>query len=225
MRASTVSERSASDVGLVTVEPRSNSSVATPSINVAREMLAAADRSITHEIGMSLHGSVAWLLGGYEGCIMGVPGSLPSGVGDVNVQRALNSALGTLRGRNPRELLGAADRGIQHAIRMSLRGRGPWVVTRGKECLTFVPRHLARMRSLGERRWARSATRRCGPRSSRQRRCRVTGSGGGGDGSPGDGGGGDSSGGDSSGDGDPDPEAPAVGGSESVVWRGGRHGS
>lgn len=225
MRASTVSERSASDVGLGTVEPRLNSSAATPSRNVAREMLAAADRSIRQKIGMSLQGSVAWLLGGYEGSIMGVPGSLPSGVGDVNVQRALNSALGTLRGRNPRELLGAADRGIQHAIRMSLRGRGPWVVTRGKECLTFVPRRLARQRLVRPRRGARPATLRCVRPSSRQRRCRVTGSGGGGGGSPGDGGGGGSSGGDSGGGGDPDPEAPAAGGGEGVVWRGGRHGS
>jgi hypothetical protein len=75
MRAATVSEKSASEAGLGTVEPRLNGSAATPSKNVAREMLAAADRSLRHKIGMSLHGSVAWLLGGYGGRIMGVPGS------------------------------------------------------------------------------------------------------------------------------------------------------
>jgi uncharacterized membrane protein YgcG len=210
----------------MSVAPGSNSPVATSLRGGAHDLLAAAEQRIEYEHGRALSGSVAWLLRGFEGMSAGVPGFLPPpGVWDGNIHRELNRTLGTLRGRNARELLGAADRGIQHAIGMSLRGRGPWVVTRGKECLTFVPRHLARMRSLGERRWARSATRRCGPRSSRQRRCRVTGRGGGGDGSPGDGGGGGSIGGDSGGDGDPDPEAPAVGGSESVVWRGGRHGS
>jgi hypothetical protein len=49
--------------------------------------------------------------------------------------------------------------------------------------------------------------------------------GGGGGGSAGDGGGGGSDPGEPGGDGDPDPEAPAVEGSQSLVCRGGRHGS
>jgi hypothetical protein len=49
--------------------------------------------------------------------------------------------------------------------------------------------------------------------------------GGGGDGSAGDGGGGGSDPAEPGGDGDPDPEAPAVESRQSVVCRGGRHGS
>jgi hypothetical protein len=226
MRASTVSERSASDVGLVTVEPRPNSSVATPSINVAREMLAAAEQRIKCEHGRALSGSVAWLLKGFEGRSTGVPGSLPPpGVWDVNVHRELNRTLGTLRGRNARELLGAGDRRIRHDIMMSLDGRGPWMVLRRPGSLTFVPRRLARQRSVRPRRGARPATRRCGPRSSRQRRCRVTRSGGGGGGSPGDGGGGGSDAGDSGGSGGADPDLPGVLGTRSLVRLGGRRAS
>jgi len=49
--------------------------------------------------------------------------------------------------------------------------------------------------------------------------------GGGGDGSAGDGGDGGSDPGEPGGDGDPDPEAPALESRQSVVCRGGRHGS
>ena len=226
MRASTVSERSASDVGLVTVEPRPNSSVATPSINVAREMLAAAEQRIqvrARKGSLRFRCLVAEGLRGEEhGCSWLLP---PPGVWDVNVHRELNRTLGTLRGRNARELLGAGDRRIRHDIMMSLDGRGPWMVLRRPGSLTFVPRRLARQRLVRPRRGARPATRRCGPRSSRQRRCRVTRSGGGGGGSPGDGGGGGSDAGDSGGSGGADPDLPGVLGTRSLVRLGGRRAS
>jgi hypothetical protein len=84
----------------------------------------------------------------------------------------------------------------------------------------FASSHRSHSRRLDSR---PRAPRRREP-AGRQSRSGAAG-GGGGDGSAGDGGGGDSDAGEPGGDSDPDPEAPAVEGSQSVVCQGGRHGS
>jgi len=205
MRAATVSDRIAPEVGLATIEPGLNCPVASSPRRGARKLLGDADRRLKREMGKSLHGSVAWLFSGNEESILRVPGHLGPEAGVVGVPRGPISSLGASPRSAARRLLGAIDRRIRRDIIMSLRGRGPWMLLRRPGSLTFVPRHL-RQRSSGGRRQGRASTLRCGRPSPQQSRSSGMGDGGGGSGSGGAG----SSAGDSSDGGSGDAGKPAL---------------
>jgi hypothetical protein len=104
---------------------------------------------------------------------------------------------------------------------------GPWRA-RARELLRSADRRVRSEFASSHRSHSRRLDSR--PRAPRRRepagrQSRSGAASGGGDGSAGDGGGGGSDPGEPGGDGDPDPEAPAVESSQSLVCRGGRHGS